>query len=188
MHLELRGKNIDLTPAISDYVTRKLGKLDRYFGEIEAQVALSVEKGRHIVEVTIPIDGLLLRGEESSASLYASVDLVLDKLERQIHKYKTRVNRRMRRDDSATPPQAARGIETVPGGAGVGAGRDESDEEFQVVRLKRFPFKPMTVDEAILQMNLLGHDFFVFVDADDEQVGVVYRRRDGSYGLIAPGA
>lgn len=177
VQVSVRGKNVEVTPALKEYVEKKLGRFQKYFYRpLSAQVALAVERGRHVVEVTIPLDGYLLRGEESSEDAYASVDLVVEKLERQIHKFKTRINRKLRRDG-----QNQRGIvtEAVPDVADAG-------EEQGVVRVKRFPLKPMDVEEAILQMNLLGHDFFVFSNARTEEVNVVYRRRGGGYGLIEP--
>lgn len=173
MQIALRGKNIELTEPLRNYVEKKIGKIERYFNRppFTAQVALSVEKGRHIVEVTVPLDGMLLRGEESSEDMYASIDGVVDKLERQIMKFKTRVNRRARRDAAAP----------------IFIGNDEDEgEEPLIVRTKKFDLKPMEPEEAILQMNLLGHDFFVFANASTNQVNVVYRRKGGNYGLIEP--
>ena len=126
-----------------------------------------MEKGRHIVEVTVPVNGMLLRGEEATDDMYASIDLVVEKLEKQIDKYKTRLTRKLR-------PQIA--DEPVP----------KVFDDPVIVKTKRFAIKPMAVDEAVMQMNLIGHDFFVFADADTNQVNVVYRRRDGNYGLIEP--
>lgn len=173
MQIVVKGKNIAVTPALRRYAEKKLGKLSRYFNSIpEATVTLSVEKNRHIVEVTVPLNGgMLLRGEEETPDMYASIDLVVEKLERQIEKYKTRLARQIKAgsvlDLAPTPEQ-------------------EEDEEPKIVRTKRFAMKPMQVEEAILQMNLLGHDFFVFSNAETGEVNVVYRRRDGNYGLIEP--
>jgi putative sigma-54 modulation protein len=190
---------MDVTPALREFVARKLGKLDKFFGpDVPAQVTLSVERDRHICEVTVPVDGRLLRGEESSADMYASVDLVVDKVERQVHKYKTLVNRKLRRDGTQEPGTAAadaRGLRGAaalphrteePAGAAAAGAPDPDGWPPAVVRTKRFPLKPMAVEEAILEMNLLGHDFFVFANAETEQVNVVYRRRAGDYGLIEP--
>lgn len=173
MRIVVKGKNIAVTPALRRYVEKKLSKLERYFENItEATATLSVEKERHIVEVTVPLNGgMLLRGEEETQDMYASVDLVLEKLERQIEKYKTKIARKIKNGsllDLAPTPEHSPG------------------EEPRLVRTKRFAIKPMPVDEAILQMNLLGHDFFVFSNAETEEVNVVYRRRDGNYGLIEP--
>ena len=176
MQLALYGKSLELTPALRAYVEQRLNKLDRFFsGEMpSAQVVLSVQRDRQIIEVTIPLDGMLLRAEEADASMYAAIDLVLTKLERQIHKYKTRTHRR--------PRQAGR-EEHEPASGEPASGEPEDS----VVRVKRFPLKPMSVEEALLQMNLLGHDFFVFRESSSEEVQVVYRRRHGGYGLIAAG-
>jgi len=175
--MALRGKNIEITDALRDHVSKKLGKLEKYFeAPLNPQVSLEVEKDRHIVEVTVPINGMLLRGEVESEDMYASVDQVVDKLERQIHKYKTRINRRSRRTDDRRPLIEAATEEDL---------EDENGEPI-VVKTKRFAIKPMDAQEAILQMNLLGHDFFVFTNSITEQVNVVYKRRDGNYGLIEP--
>lgn len=181
MQIAIRGKNIDVTDALRDHVERKLGRLEKYFYRpLSAQVTMLVQRGRHIVEVQIPIDGFLLRGEEASGDMYASVDQVVDKLERQIHKYKTRINRKLRRDGNNHRDAL---VEASPAPV---ATVEEEGEEQGLVKTKRFPVKPMEVDEAILQMNLLGHDFFVFTHSGTEQINVVYRRKDGGYGLIEP--
>ncbi|MEW6771182.1 MAG: ribosome-associated translation inhibitor RaiA [Bacillota bacterium] len=173
MQIAVRGKNIKVTDALRNYVEKRLAKLERYlnnFGEV--QVTLSVEKENHRVEVTVPVNGMILRGEEATHDMYAAVDMVVEKLGKQIERYKGRFTRRARTSpDVETPAQ-----EELP------------EEEFKVVRVKRFTMKPMNVDEAIMQMNLLGHSFFVFTNAETEAVCVVYRRRDGNYGLIEPEA
>jgi len=170
MEVHIRGKNIEITEALGSYVTKRLRKLDKYLPNLgEAQVTMSVEKGFHRVEVTIPINTMILRGEEVTEDMYASVDLVVEKLEKQIERYKGKLIRRGRTAVEERPPE----------------GQDE--ERPLVVRTKRFAIKPMAVEEAILQMNLLGHNFFVFANAETEQINVVYRRRDGNYGLIEPG-
>ncbi|MDR3560146.1 MAG: ribosome-associated translation inhibitor RaiA [Negativicutes bacterium] len=173
MAITVRGKNIDITPALKDYVEKRVGKITKYFempGEIS--VILTVAKGRHIVEVTVPVNGMLLRGEESTTDMYTSIDLVIEKLEKQIEKYKTKIARKLRggafKGDLAAVP------------------RDGEDDDFLVVKTKRFAIKPMTTEEAIMQMNLINHDFFVFTNAETEDVNVLYRRRDGHYGLIEP--
>jgi putative sigma-54 modulation protein len=139
---------------------------------------LSVERERHIVEVTVPIDGMLLRGEDELDDMYAAIDSVVDKIERQIHKYKTKINRKARQKGAEFDPITENSIPEL---------MDEPEEEEpRVVKVKQVPMKPMDVEEAILQMNLLGHDFFVFRNAEDARTNVVYRRRDGNYGLIGP--
>lgn len=174
MKISVRGKNIEITPALQNYAQEKLGKIEKYFQRafIEAQVSLEVEKKRHIVEVTVFIDGLILRGEEETGDMYASIDGVIEKIERQIRKYKTKIGRKLRDDTK----------EII-----LDFNDDEyEEEEPRIVRTKRFAIKPMPIEEAVMQMDLIGHDFFVFTNADTEEVNVVYRRHDGNYGLIEP--
>lgn len=174
MKITVTGKNIEITDALKDTVNRKISKLEKYFNpDVEAQATLSVQKSRHIIEVTIPFDGVILRGEESTDDMYASIDKVLDKLEKQILKHKTRLGRRLRVNSLKT-------LDVKPG--------DMDEEEYNpmVVKTKKFAIKPMPVEEAILQMDLLGHSFFVFLNADTEEVNVLYKRKDGKYGLIEP--
>ena len=175
MRLSVRGKNIVVTDALREYVEKKVGRIARYFHrEPEAVAVLSVEKERQIVELTLQLNGMILRAEEETDDMYASVDLAVDKLERQIRKFKTRINRRARRLDGEKPLVQAPDLD---------AGEDE---ELRVVKVKRFAVKPMDPEEAILQMDLLGHDFFVFRNAETQEVNVVYRRKGGGYGLIEP--
>lgn len=171
----VRGKNIEITPALRDYVEKRVGKVTKYFENVgEISALLTVSKGRHIVEVTVPIPGgVLLRGEEATMDMYTSIDLVVEKLERQIRKQKTKLAKRLRGGGFR-----AEAIEN--------AARDE-EGEYPVVKTKRFHVKPMDTQEAIMQMNLLNHNFFVFRDVDTEEVHVVYRRADGRYGLIESG-
>lgn len=176
MAINVRGKNIEITPALKEYVAKRVGKVTKYFETLgEITVILTVEKGRHIVEVTVPVNGMLLRGEESTADMYTSIDLVIEKLEKQIDKYKTRIARKIR-----TGVFKSGVVET---------GKVEEptfQDEHTIVKTKRFAVKPMDVEEAVLQMNLINHDFYVFTNAGTEEVNVVYRRKDGRYGLIEP--
>ncbi len=179
MNYNIRGERMDVTGALRDYLEKKLSKLERYFDApptSEVQVTMSVIKDLHTVEVTIPLSGVVLRAEEKNADMYASIDLVVDKLERQIRKHKTKVNRKFRQEG---------GLKTLFNESFGSNGMDE-EEDFEVVRTKRFMLKPMDIDEAILQMNMIGHTFFVFANMDTEQVNVVYKRNDGKYGLIEP--
>ncbi|MCR4945203.1 MAG: ribosome-associated translation inhibitor RaiA [Clostridium sp.] len=175
MKVTVVAKNIQLTPALKESVEKKISKLDRYFEpNIEARATLSVQKNRQIVEVTIPFNGVILRGEESTEDMYKSIDLVEDKLERQIRKQKTKLAKRNSggslRYSSFNPKEV-----------------DESlEEDKKVVKTKSFNVKPMSSEEAILQMELLGHNFFVYQDADTNRVSVMYKRKDGDYGLIEP--
>ena len=174
----VRGKNIEITPSLREYVEKRVGKVTKYFDNVgDISVLLTVSKGRHIVEVTVPVqNGILLRGEEATMDMYTSIDLVVEKLERQIHKQKTKLARRFRGGGFK-----AEAFNAAP----VDAPAD--DEEYQVVKTKRFVVKPMDVQEAIMQMNLLNHNFFVFRNSETEDVQVVYKRTDGNYGLIESG-
>lgn len=178
MKLEVRGKNIEVTDALRDYATKRLSKLERYIDDVrDAQVALSVEGEDHKVEVTIPLNGIILRGEETNEDMYTAIDMVEEKLEKQIDKYKTRLYRSYRGAGlkQAVQEEAKRQL-----------AEEEAPEKFKIVRTKRFALKPMDEEEAIMQMNLLGHSFFVFHNAETEEVNVVYKRKDGNYGLIEP--
>ena len=177
MQVLVRGRNVDVTNALKEYVEKRVGKLEKFLDNLgEAQVTLSVENQSHKVEVTIPVNGMILRGEETTGDMYTSIDMVVDKLEKQIEKYKGKLIRRR----GQSKKMAAEAV-LAEDDAG-----DELEEDEVVVRTKRFPVKPMPVDEAILQMNLLGHTFFVFPNAETEQINVVYKRKDGNYGLIEP--
>ena len=175
----IRGKNTEVTPALREYVEKRVGKINRYFGNIdEIFVLLAVEKDRHIVEVTAEVPGgLILRGEEATGDMYTSIDLVIEKLERQIRKQKTKLERRFRaggfKSELIEEQKAQSHTET-----------EEDSGEFPIVKTKRFFVKPMDVQEAILQMNLLNHNFFVFRDGVTNEICVVYKRKDGAYGLL----
>ncbi|MBO6417953.1 ribosome hibernation-promoting factor, HPF/YfiA family [Enterococcus gallinarum] len=177
----VRGENIEVTEAIRDYVEKKVGKLERYFNDVPeatAHVNLKVYTEKTAkVEVTIPLPFLVLRAEETSPDLYASIDLVVDKLERQIRKFKTKINRKSRETALVAPDNGdlftADTNEEETNGA-----------ELDIVRTKRLSLKPMDSEEAVLQMNMLGHNFFIFEDAETNGTSIVYRRKDGKYGLI----
>lgn len=174
MRIVVSGKNIVVTDALKDRVNKKLSKFERFFEpNTDAHATLSVEKGRHIFEVTIPFNGVILRAEEATDDMYMSIENVIEKLERQIRKQKTKLERRMKdynlRFDAL--------FENIT---------EEEDDEIQIVRTKKFAYKPMAAEEAVLQMELLGHSFFVFSNADTEEVNVIYKRKDGNYGLIEP--
>lgn len=173
-----KGKHLQVTEGIKEHVEKRIGRLERYFDAPlngNVNVTLSVVREEQNVEVSIPLKGLLLRAEERSSDMYASIDEVVDKLERQIRKYKTKINKKHR--EKADMRDILK-IET--------AAPFEEEEEFEVVRTKSFELKPMDIDEAILQMNMIGHNFFVFANSNDERVNVVYKRDDGRYGLIEP--
>lgn len=177
MKILIKGKNIQVTPALREYVEKRVGKITKYFeGELkDATVTLVVEKDIQRVEVTIPLNGYILRGEEETMDMYTSIDNVVDKLERQVRKYKTRMNRQIKNLSV---------LDLVPENNKTNI-KEEVDEP-KIVKTKRFAVKPMPIEEAVLQMDLLGHNFFVFLDAVTEDVTVVYKRRDGNYGLIEP--
>ena len=177
----IRGKNIEVTPNLREYVEKRVGKISKYFDNIEEIfVLLAVEKDRQIVEVTAEVpSGLVLRGEESTDDMYTSIDLVVEKLERQIRKQKTKLERRFRAGGFKGEL-----IEEVKQRAEKA---EDEGEEAPVVKTKRFVVKPMDVQEAIMQMNLINHNFFVFRDAQTEEFCVVYKRNDGAYGLIESG-
>jgi putative sigma-54 modulation protein len=184
MNIVVTGKHVEVTDALRTYVREKVGKLTRFFDHFqEADVVLRVERHRRdgnvqIVEVTMWGDGIVLRGEEGSPDMYASIDVVSEKLEKQIEKYRSRLIEKRRIDEARRKQAAAnRAIRER-------AAAEEASTEGGIVRRKRFAMKPMTADEAALQMDLVGHSFFVFRDADTERIHVLYRRRDGDFGLI----
>lgn len=173
MKYTVSGKNIDVTAGLKDAVVEKLSKLERYFApDTEVNVTLSVEKDRQRIEVTIPIKGTIIRAEQVSTDMYASIDLVEAILERQLRRYK---NKLVDQKQSATA-LSQMFIEEETG----------AEDEIQIVRSKKFAIKPMDVEEACVQMELLGHDFFVFRNADTDEVNVVYKRKGNTYGLIEP--
>ena len=173
MRYTISGKNINITPGLKDAVESKLGKLECYFSpDTEVQVTLSVEKGRQKIEVTIPVKGSIIRAEQDSSDMYVSVDLVEEIIERQIKKYKTKI---VDKKQSALAFSEAFLQEEAA-----------QEETVNIVKTKRFAMKPMDAEEACVQMELLGHNFFMFLNADTNEVNVVYKRKGNSYGLIEP--
>lgn len=173
MKLIISGKNINVTDSLRDKINKKLGKLDKFFSpDTEAHATMSVEKMRQILEVTILYNGILFRAEVANEDMYTCIDRAIEILEGQIRKNKTRLEKKLRYDSVEDEDFKS----------------DFADEEqeFKVVRTKKFAIKPMTVEEAILQMNLLGHEFFMFSNAETNEVNVVYKRKSGNYGLIEP--
>ena len=174
----VRGENIEVTAAIREYAEKKLSKLERFFDnvpEATAHVNLKVYTDKTAkVEVTIPLPYLVLRAEETSIDLYGSIDLVVDKLERQVRKYKTKINRKSREKGFAPTSSPSMIEEDL----------DESNGQLEIVRTKRISLKPMDSEEAVLQMNMLGHNFFIFEDSETNGTSIVYRRKDGKFGLI----
>jgi putative sigma-54 modulation protein len=174
MRVSIAGKGMDVSEYLKDLVTKKVLKLQRYFDEdTEAHITMSIQRSRHIVEVTIPFDGIVLRGEEATGDMYASVDGVIKKIEKQIHKHRTALKRRLHENAF-----------TIEDDAMTQALSEE--KQANVVRTKKFVVKPMDIEEAKLQMELLGHQFFVFRNALTGEINVLYVRHDGDYGLIEP--
>lgn len=175
MKFTFTDKKVNLPKSLHNYAEKKVGKLDRYFkNEAEANLVFSVEKDRNKVELTIRSGGTILRVAESTSDMFASVDAAVTSMERQLRKHKTRLEKRLRQG-AFVQPAGEEETSFVP---------EAEESEFQVVRTKKFPLKPMTVDEAILQMDLLGHAFYAFKEEDGGAFAVVYRRNDGGYGLI----
>lgn len=173
MKITLRGKNIEITEAIEEKVSEKLSKLDKYFivsENVEAKVLVRTYPYGQKIEVTIPTEYVLLRAEVVDQDLYNAIDLVIDKLEGQIRKYKTRLNRKSK-DNKLAFNLAS--IEPL-----------EEEEEDVLVKTKTITPKPMDMEEAIMQMELIGHSFFVYRDTETDAISIVYRRNDGDYGLI----
>lgn len=183
LQYNIRGDGIDVTPAIRDHVEKKLLKIERYFPEgtnATGNVYLrNYNNSQTKVEVTIPMKNLTLRAEERHNDMYGAVDLIIDKLERQIRKYKTKVNRKFRDRDGVGVAFAI--AENEARQQDIEA---EEEEDFTIVRTKQFDLKPMDEEEAVLQMNMLGHNFFIFTDAETNGTNIVYKRKDGTYGLI----
>ena len=178
MKISISGKNIEVSDYLRDLINKKVSKLDKYFNEdTEAHVTLSVEKNRHIVEVTIPFPGGIIRGEETSGDMYASIDNVLAKLEKQIVRHRTKLEKNLRVGAFKAPEPIYSEAFTAD---------DLGEEPAKVVRIKRFDIKPMTVDEAMLQLEMLSHAFYVFTNGESGQINVIYKRKDGNYGLIEP--
>lgn len=173
MKFIISGKNIDVTEGLRSAVQDKLGKLERYFTpETEIHVTLSVEKERQKIEVTIPVKGNIIRSEQVSSDMYVSIDLVEEVIERQLRKYKNKIVDKQQ--EGSNFQKTFLENEFV------------EDEDIRIIRTKRFGIKPMYPEDACVQMELLGHSFFVFYNAETEEVNVVYKRKDGTYGLIEP--
>ena len=177
MRLQVKGKNVEVSEALKDYARQKLGKLDRHLNEAaRLELELQVEKNpsisdNQVAEATVWTKGPVLRARESSSDMKASIDLLVEKLERQAQRYREKRRRGPGRNHDPGPEV----LPVVP----------EEDSPV-IVKTKQFPVKPMSPEEAVLQLELVGHDFFVFLNAETNDVNVVYRRRDGNYGLIEP--
>lgn len=173
MNLVISGKNLDITEGLRSAVEDKIGKLERYFNEsTEVHVTLSTEKNRQKIEVTIPMKGSIIRAEEVSSDMYVSIDLVEEVIERQLRKYK---NKLIDKAQNAAHLNQEFIDEEI-----------YDEEEIEIIRSKKFAMKPMDPEEACVQMELLGHNFFVFRNSETEEVNVVYKRKGNTYGLIEP--
>lgn len=174
MRVTVSGKNISVRPSIREYVESKLDKFDKYFNtDVDVKVTLSAVKDRQTVEITMPLkQGVTFRAEDTSEDMYASIDMVMDKLTKQMRKHKTKIEKRYHKHESIRAAQ-------IPDYEG-------EQEDKQIVKTKSFPIKPMDPEEAVLQMEMLHHDFFVFMNGETDEVNVVYIRKDGNYGLIEP--
>ena len=173
MRYTITGRNIDVTPGLREAVIEKIGKLERYFNQdTEAIITLSVTKDRQKIEVTIPVKGHIIRAEDQSTDMYVSIDLVEEIIERQLKKYKTKLidKKQSHIDFSEFYVQE----------------ETEADDEIKIEKVKKFAMKPMDPEEACVQMELLGHSFYVFLNAETEEVNVVYKRKGQTYGLIEP--
>ena len=177
MKFVFTDKKINLPNKVHAYAEKKVGKLDRYFkANAEAAIVFSVEKGRNNVELTIRSGGTIIRVAESTSDMFATIDAAVSSVERRLRKNKSRLEKRLRQDAFSRTVDVEELSSFVP---------ESDEEEYRIVRTKKFPIKPMTVDEAVLQMELVGHTFFAFKDVDhDGRFCVVYKRNDGDYGLI----
>ena len=174
MRFTIVGKNIDVTPGLKAAVEEKIGKLEKYFTpDTIANVTLNVDKERHKIEVTIPVKGKIIRAEQISNDMYASIDLVEEVIERQLKKYKSKLVDKMQAEASNFKKEF---IDS----------EYMDDEEIRIERMKKFDPKPMYAEDACLEMEMLGHDFFMFRNADTDEINVVYKRKNGAYGLIEP--
>ncbi|MBR5219105.1 MAG: ribosome-associated translation inhibitor RaiA [Clostridia bacterium] len=174
MKMIITGRKITITEGLREAIDKKLGKLSKFFSDhVEANVTLSVNKERQTVEVTIHQAGMIYRAEDTSSDMYAAIDRVVDVIERQIRKNKTRLEKRLR--DAAF----SKAVMEMPDMGGA-----EEETEFKIVKSKKHSIKPMSPEEAILQMNLLGHEFYIFKNAEDNETCIVYKRKDGNYGMI----
>ena len=187
MRLQIKGRNLTVTPDIEEYALEKLGKLERFLSETtQIELELSVEKNRSIAEnqvaeATIWTRGPILRARESSTDMRAAIDLMTDKLERQVKRYK---DKRQRKRGPRSRPAPEDGV--IVDADRLLAEQEHDEDEPVIVKTKQFAVKPMTESEALLQLELIGHDFFMFRNVDSNEVNVLYRRRDGNYGLIEP--
>ena len=173
MQIIISAKNMEVSDYLRETTEKKVSKLSKYFKpEAQATVHMTIRRSKHIVEITIPCDGIVIRAEVETGDMYASIDGCLKKMERQILKHRTKLGRRLRSDAHIGTP--------------IYEGSDDAFEELEIVRTKKYSIKPMTIEEAIMQFELLNHSFFVFVNASTNSVNVIYARNDGGIGLLEP--
>jgi len=185
MKASITGRHVDVTDALRAYIENGLQKLRTHFDRvIDADVVLTIEKHRHIAEMNLHANGVRINGKESSSDMYASVDAVLDKLDKQIRKFKDRINRHQPRNERETRKYHYQIIEMLKESAETP--EPAVSPKHRVVFRERVPLKPMNVEEATMQLELIDEPFLVFSNADTEQVNVIYAREDGTYGLIEP--
>lgn len=173
MKYNIRGEKIDITPSIRAYIEDKIGKLDKYFEDSEntfANIVIKIRGKKQKIEITVPAMHYTLRSEESHDDLYAAIDLTVDKLERQIRKNKTKINSRIKKN--------------IIQNFDLELEDNFEEEDLKIVKRKKIDMKPMNEEEAILQMNMLGHEFFLFNNVDTESICLIYLRKDGNYGII----
>ena len=173
MRYVITGRNIDVTEGLRNAVQEKIGKLEKYFtADTEVHVTLSVEKERQKIEVTIPVKGSIIRSEQVSSDMYVSIDLVEEIIERQLKKYKNKIVDKQQSRDNFSPEYIDKDY--------------DEDDSIKIIRTKKFGIKPMDPEEACVQMELLGHNFYVFSNSETDEVNVVYKRKGNTYGLIEP--
>ena len=172
MNYIISGKNIEVTDALKQAIYEKLERIEKFFGEdTAAQVTLSVDKDRQKIEVTIPVKGNIIRSEQSSTDMYVSIDLVEEVIERQLRKYKNKLVARQQGGGNFQKEFLE---------------KEADDQEVNIIRTKKFDIKPMNPEDACIQMELLGHNFFAFVNAETDDISVVYKRKGGTYGIMEP--
>lgn len=170
MNIIITGRNLEITPALREYAEKKIAKFERYLSNItEALITLSIQKYQHKAEVLLKVNGYMIQAEGITGEIYSSIDEVVEKLEKQIKKYKEKINSHRKGENKGSTPSAP-----------------ESEKEPRIIKVKRFEMKPMSAEEAAMQMELLDKNFFVFENDKTGQLNVIYKRTDGNYGLIEP--
>ena len=181
MKYVILGRNMEVTDGLREYIEKKFSKLDHYFSsDTEVHITLSKQRGEEKVEVTIPLKGTTIHAEESTSDMYQTVDILKDVVERQLRRNRKKIIDRKQSKSTFSDVIIEDLMSEEP------EEDEEEEEEIRIVRSKRFEMKPMTPEEACFQMEMSGHTFYMFLNAEDEQISVVYKRKDGDYGLIEP--